>query len=166
MDIKLTTLSFKNYEEVLALKPRDNQKTYVEDWATILAFAYIGVVNGLEGELCIITCDDKPVGRVLIGKIEVEPQEPEVLQKYGQVWRVMGFFIDEKSQGKGIGSEALKLVLNKISSFPDGKKYPIALEVEEANENAKQLYQKLGFYDTGVRYGESCAYVKLPEVVL
>ena len=124
------------------------------------------MVNGLDGELCIITCDDKPVGRVLIGKIEVEPQEPDVLQKYGQVWRVMGFFIDEKFQGKGIGSEALKLVLNKISSFPDGKKYPIALEVEDANENAKQLYQKMGFYDTGVRYGESCVYVKLPEVFL
>lgn len=164
MEVGLTTLSFDNYEEVLALKPKDSQKEYVEDWKTILSFAYIGSVSGLDGELNIITCDDKPVGSALIGKIEVEPQEPEILQAYGQVYRIMGFFIDEKWQGQGIGSEALNLLLDKISRYPEGEKLPVALEVEEENTTAKRLYHKFGFFDTGIRYGKSCAFVKLPEV--
>lgn len=41
--VGLTTLAFENYEESLKLKPMDSQKEFVEDWATILAIAYIGV---------------------------------------------------------------------------------------------------------------------------
>lgn len=163
MQVELTTLSFDNYEEVLALKPKDCQKEYVEDWKTILSFAYIGAVLGLDGVLNIITCDGRPVGRALIGKIDVEPQEPEILQAYEKFYRIMGFFIDEKWQGQGIGSEALKLLLEKIRQYPEGEKLPVALEVEEENIIGKRLYQKFGFFDTGIRYGNSCAFVKLPE---
>lgn len=30
--IELTTMTFDNYEEVLQLKPKENQKEFVEDW--------------------------------------------------------------------------------------------------------------------------------------
>lgn len=39
--VGLTTLTFDNYEQILKLKPKDSQKEFVEDWATILAIAYM-----------------------------------------------------------------------------------------------------------------------------
>lgn len=104
--VGLTTLTFENYEESLKLKPMDSQKEFVEDWATILAIAYIGENLNLNGMLYIITYNDIPVGRGLIGKSEVGIQEPVEIQKYGFTYRIMGFFIDKKYQGLGIGKEA------------------------------------------------------------
>lgn len=161
--VGLTTLTFENYEESLKLKPMDSQKEFVEDWATILAIAYIGENLNLNGMLYIITYNDIPVGRGLIGKSEVGIQEPVEIQKYGFAYRIMGFFIDKKYQGLGIGKEALGLLLDKIKEYPDGNRLPITLEVKNNNTVAKKMYQAFGFRDTAIRYGEDCAYVKMPE---
>lgn len=160
--VGLTTLTFDNYEQILRLKPMDSQKEFVEDWATILALAYIGENLNLNGKLYIITYNDIPVGRGLIGKSEVGIQEPVEIQKYGFAYRIMGFFIDKKYQGLGIGKIALGLLLDKIKEYPDGNKLPITLEINNNNTVARKMYQAVGFCDTGIRYGEDCAYVKKP----
>lgn len=161
--VGLTTLTFDNYEKVLKLKPKDSQKEFVEDWTTILAIAYIGEISNLNGKLYIITYNDVPVGRGLVGKIEVGAQEPMEVRKYGFAYRIMGFFVDEKYQGLGIGKRALELFINEIKEEPDGNQLPITLEVKIDNTLAKKMYESFGFYDTGIRYGDDCAYVKMPE---
>lgn len=76
----------------------------------------------------------------------------------------MGFFIDYKYQNQGIGKKALKLALNKIEGFQDGKTIPTALEVKEENNSAIKLYEYFEFYDTGTRYGNDCAFVRIPNM--
>lgn len=63
----------------------------------------------------------------------------------------------------GIGKRALKLFLDKIKENSDGNKLPITLEVKNDNTLAKKMYESFGFYDTGIRYDDDCAYVKMPE---
>lgn len=70
---------------------------------------------------------------------------------------------NEKYQNLGIGKKALELLLEKIKEYPNGDKLPVALEVKEDNKVAMKLYQSFGFYDTGIRYEDDCAFVKLPD---
>ena len=163
MKIELTNLTFDNYEQVLKLKPSKEQEEYVESWEYILALAYIGTCQELDGNLWIIYADGEPVGRVFEGFIEVGTQEPKEVIKYKYANRIMGFFIDEKYQNQGIGKVALGMVINKICEDENRKNYPITLEVIGTNEVAKKLYEQLGFYDSGVRYDNDYAYVRLPQ---
>ncbi|MNJ37254.1 hypothetical protein D3C77_320650 [compost metagenome] len=39
----------------------------------------------------------------------------------------------------------------------------ITLEVKEKNGSSISLYTSVGFYDTGIRYDDDCAFVKLPS---
>ncbi len=161
--IELKSLNFENLYSVLQLKPNESQKEFVEEVTTTIALAYAGLMEKHEGELCVIYNDNEPVGVILIGKSIVGQQEPFILQKNNYVYRLMGFFIDYKHQNQGIGKKALKLVLNKIEGFQDGKTIPIVLEVKEENNSAIKLYESFGFYDTGTRYGNDCAFVRIPH---
>lgn len=64
------------------------------------------------------------------------------------IWHMM---IDEKHQGKGYGSEAVKLCIDYIKSKPFGKSNDIVLTCHINNSHAIHVYEKLGFKDTGER---------------
>lgn len=161
--VRLDKLSFENYGRVLRLEVNENQKDFVEEPATVIALAYAGMEAHMPGELCVIYKEEEVAGVVLIGRAEVEEQEPTELQKYKHVYRIMGFQIDQKYQGKGIGRKAFSLILDKIAHYPDGQLIPVALEVEEKNTAALHLYQSFDFYDSGIRYGDACAYIRMPK---
>lgn len=162
--IELKGLNFNNLYSVLQLKPNESQKEFVEEVTTTIALAYAGLMEKCEGELSIIYNNNEPVGVILIGKSTVSVHEPFILQKYNYVYRLMGFFIDYKHQNQGIGKKALKLALDKIDGFQDGKAIPIVLEVKEKNNNAIKLYESFGFYDTGTRYSDDCVFVRIPHM--
>lgn len=162
--IELKGLNFENLYSVLQLKPYETQKEFVEEVTTTIALAYAGIMEKCEGELCIIYNNNEPVGVILIGKSTVGQQEPVILKKYNYAYRLMGFFIDYRYQNQGIGKKALKLALDKIEGYQDGKVIPISLEVIEDNSTAIKLYESFGFYDTGTRYGNDCAFVRMPHI--
>jgi GNAT superfamily N-acetyltransferase len=61
-----------------------------------------------------------------------------------------GFLVDQKHQGKGIAKKALQILPELVKGiFP--KKDSIILAVNVMNMNAKTLYVKSGFQDTGIR---------------
>ena len=53
------------------------------------------------------------------------------------------FFINPQKQGQGLGSQALKKFVSLV--FEDANIDSISLNVYEANQRAKNLYQKEGF---------------------
>ncbi|MDO5107070.1 MAG: GNAT family N-acetyltransferase, partial [Coriobacteriaceae bacterium] len=63
------------------------------------------------------------------------------------VWHMM---IDESTQGRGYGSEALDRVIDYIKSKPFGDSGRIALTVNKDNLTARKLYEQKGFIATGV----------------
>ncbi len=63
---------------------------------------------------------------------------------------LQGFLVDQKHQGKGIGKKALQ----SLPEFAKGifpNKDSIILAVDVMNVNAKTLYAKSGFQDTGIQ---------------
>jgi hypothetical protein len=65
--------------------------------------------------------------------------------------RYLDKLIDETHQGKGYGSEAVKLCIDYIKSKPFGKSNDIILTCNTNNTHAIHIYEKLGFKDTGER---------------
>lgn len=64
------------------------------------------------------------------------------------IWHMM---IDEKYQGKGYGTKAVKLCLDYIKSKPFGNSNDVILTCNMDNSHAIHIYEKLGFKDTGER---------------
>ncbi|MBQ3904790.1 MAG: GNAT family N-acetyltransferase [Eubacterium sp.] len=64
------------------------------------------------------------------------------------LWR---FMIDERQQGKGFGTAALREI---IKYFKDNGANNIRLSTKESNIKALSLYKKAGFYETGEYNGE------------
>jgi diamine N-acetyltransferase len=64
------------------------------------------------------------------------------------IWHMM---IDEKYQGKGYGTEAVKLCIEYIKSKPFGQSNEIILTCNMDNSHGIHVYEKLGFKDTGER---------------
>ena len=67
------------------------------------------------------------------------------------IWR---FMIDKNHQKKGFGKEALRLVLEYISTFPCGKAKYCWLSYEPENKAAKALYSSFGFEERPEYYIE------------
>ncbi len=61
-------------------------------------------------------------------------------------------FINERYRGRGFGTEAARLILERMER--DGKFDKVVLCYIDGNEAAKNLYEKLGFYSTGERYDD------------
>ena len=60
----------------------------------------------------------------------------------------------ERALRKGLGSEALDLVLEYIKTKPFGDFSRVALTCNKSNTAARRLYEKNGFAATGVEDGD------------
>ena len=96
----------------------------------------------------VIYCEKNMVGFLMYNSVQEE------LDGYW-IYRIM---IDKRWQGKGIGKEATKLMISKMSSLPNAKKIVVGYHPE--NIGAHSLYASLGFVDNGDRFGIEMAVIK------
>lgn len=131
--IDLRNITKENYEECLALKVSENQMSFVAPNVKSLAQAWVFYRTAFP---FAIYADNVLVGFIMMGFYEEK--------NCYTLWR---FMIDEKHQNKGYGKIALSLAINyMIDSF--GIKELFTSVVPE-NSAAKNLYNSLGFNETG-----------------
>ena len=106
------------------------QEQYVANTTTILARAY--AYRNDRSQALLIYEDDTPVGMVLY-------HDEDSLDAY----IFSEILIDERFQGKGYGTTATKLVLDRMKE--DGRYHKVVLCYIEGNEAAKKLYESFGF---------------------
>ena len=107
-------------------------KSFQEQWmGTMIPFPLtIQVLQDLEGIFSIFEGQEF-VG--LIQKIRLEDKNLHIGR----------FFINPQKQGQGLGSQALRKFVSL--AFENGDIDTVSLNVYEANQRAKHLYQKEGF---------------------
>lgn len=106
------------------------QEQYVANTTTILARAY--AYRNDRSQALLIYEDDTPVGMVLY-------HDEDSLDAY----IFSEILIDERFQGKGYGTTATKLVLDRMKE--DGRYHKVVLCYIEGNDAAKKLYESFGF---------------------
>jgi diamine N-acetyltransferase len=63
------------------------------------------------------------------------------------VYEICRIMIDRKYQGKGLGTQAVQLVLDEMKAIEDCKE--IYVSTDPGNTRSKHIYEKLGFVNTG-----------------
>ena len=117
----------------MGLKVKKSQRAYVSDSAGILARAYAYREN--RSRAFMIYADEVPVGIGLYYDI------PE-----WESYDLSQFFIDERYQGRGYGTAAMKQILRELQE--DGRYQQVTLCYLEGNQAARCFYKRLGFAES------------------
>lgn len=129
-----------HFEEITPNNWRENlrvaeaQKHYVASPTVLLARAY--AFRNERSYACMIYDDDTPVGMALY-------YDCDEMNAYD----FSQLFIDERYQGRGLGKQAASMILDRM--MQDGKYDEVVLCYIEGNDVARDMYEKLGFFDTG-----------------
>ena len=144
--VQLELLDRYNRTQLINLDRKDIPLEYVADVENTISLADYGAKFGLGGRCFAIKYGGKYVGIILIGEAVKNEADPVEL-KGEKYFRVLGFLIDNKYQGIGIGSLALKKATDEI--YRDYGKIPLLLECHKDNERAIKFYEQNGFVNTG-----------------
>lgn len=135
MKLAIKEVNDKNNNEVLKLKVKKSQEGFIEtveeclnEAKQISLWRPVGIYN--YNEL---------IGFAMYGLWENEGAD-------GRVW-LDRFMIGDEFQGKGYGSESLKLILSRIHN--QYKRNEIYLSIYENNDLAIKMYEKIGFKFNG-----------------
>ena len=136
-ELKLRKIDESNFIECFNLSLGEGQDRFVSHPIRSLAQAYVYYNQ------CTpfgIYRNDTIVGYVMV----IYDYDEETYN----IWHMM---IDEKYQGKGYGSIAIKLCIDYIKSKPFGSSNDVILTCNIDNSIAIHIYEKIGFKDTGER---------------
>lgn len=150
--ISIQKVNSHNVWKLLSLEVDENQKSFVATNTESIVQAYTTLAAGGVALPFGIYEDDAPVGFLMIGYGDLPGEEnPAIANENYCIWRLM---IDRNYQGKGYGTEAIRLALDYIRTFPCGPAKKCFLSYEPENETAKRLYHRFFFRETGEMDGE------------
>lgn len=133
--IRLTEITEDNWLEAADLSVGQSQRGFVAPAICIIARGY--VYRDCNPKVFLIEDDGKAVGLALVREFTEEPLGYDLQQ----------FMIDERFQGRGFGSAALKLVLDELKK--EGHYDHVEVCVKKDDAAAIGLYEKHGFADSG-----------------
>ena len=133
--IQLVDITEENWTDFAALSVDDSQKQYLASNIGIIARGY--VYRSCRARVIGITCNGAAAGLALVRDLDEEPACYDLQQ----------FMVDRNFQGKGVGSQALKLILAELAQE---RKYDcVEVCVKMDDKPALHVYEKAGFTDTG-----------------
>lgn len=129
-----------NWETLIALKVRDDQKNFVASNLYSIAEAQFG--EDFEGHWDFfpygIYNEESPVGFLMYGFNFEHP----MYQAF-----IIRLMVDEKFQGRGYGRFGMEKMLEVFRA--DARVHAVGISYEPENETARKLYASLGFVETG-----------------
>ena len=133
--IRLAEITEENFLEAAQLTVSESQSGFLAPAVGIIARGY--VYRGCSAKVYAVENDGVIVGLALVRDFTEEPVGYDLQQ----------FMIDRRYQGRGYGSEALRLILNELRR--EGRFDRVEVCVKKADEAALRLYEKHGFADSG-----------------
>ena len=142
MTVALREITWDTLHEVLRLKVKPEQETFVATNAVSIAEAHFHTAAWIRA----IYAGDTPVGFVMVHDENLR-DEPEKRDFYS-LWR---FMIDAEHQGKGYGGQAIDLVAEHVKSNPNATELLTSYVPGEGSPEG--FYRRLGFEHTGKKVG-------------
>jgi diamine N-acetyltransferase len=147
MNITLQPVTATNWNSLITLKVREDQKGFVGSNLYSIAEAQFGFEFEENGQWDLhpfgIYDGDQPVGFLMCGYNFGHP----AWQAY--IFRLM---VDEKRQGSGFGRSGMREIIEVFRA--EDRIKAIGISYKPNNEVARQLYASLGFFETGDQLGE------------
>lgn len=140
MSLELRPVTLENWNALIKLKVREDQKNFVASNLYSIAEAQFGFEE--EGHWNLfpygLYMDDEPVGFAMTGL------------NYGHSHfqgLILRLMVDEKYQGQGYGRAAMESMLATFRA--DECVSVVCITYEPENDPARKLYASLGFEETG-----------------
>ncbi|MBR4907362.1 MAG: GNAT family N-acetyltransferase [Clostridia bacterium] len=133
--IRLFDINEDNWMDVRSLAVEGSQTGFLDSTVGILARGY--VYRACRARVIGIADDETVIGAALVRDLDEEPACYDLQQ----------FMIDRRYQGKGYGTEALRMILKELEAE---RKYDcVEVCVKKNDTAALRVYEKVGFADTG-----------------
>ena len=133
--IRLLEVTKDNWLDAAKLSVKEEQKRFVASPIGILARGY--VYRDCNARIFVIDSDGTVAGLLLVREFDEEPLGYDLQQ----------FMIDQRYQGRGYGSEALRLILEMLRT--EGRYDHVEVCVKKDDRAAIRLYEKHGFVNSG-----------------
>lgn len=156
-NISFELLTKQNIDAVRAIQREDISEEWVDNADTIMEITQYGLDHHCIGHTYAVKYGDAYIGLILLGEAipwETGPEEMNGVPFY----RLMGFVIDKRFRGRGIGGYVLEQVIQMI--YQEFGVRPIALGVHKDNHAAARFYMKHGFRKTAVMEGNDYYYLR------
>ena len=146
--LRLERVTGKNVWDILKLRVSDEQRSFVAGNDVSIIEAYTAITGNGYAFPFGLYAGETPVGFLMIGfdTDDFWDDAPPVAKGNYNLWRLM---IDQRFQGQGYGTEAVRLALEFIKTRPCGEAEFCWLSYEPDNKTAAQLYRSFGFAETG-----------------
>lgn len=159
-EITLEVVGEEKRETLRGILRDDIPEAFVDSSDAIMDINAYGVAHGCIGHTYAVKQGDAYIGMLLIGEAipwETDPPEMGLTPFY----RLMGFVIDRRYRGLGIGSRALEAAI--AAMYREYGVRPIALGVHRDNTRAAAFYLRHGFQKTAYREGNDTYYLRYPS---
>ena len=133
--IRLTDIHEGNFFAARALSVAPEQRGFLDTAEGILARGYL--YRRENARVWAVEEDGAVIGLALVKDMDEEPACYDLQQ----------FMLDARYQGRGFGSEALRLILARLQA--EGKYGSVEVCVHRNDLPALRLYERAGFADTG-----------------
>ncbi|HEK9103988.1 GNAT family N-acetyltransferase [Bacillus pfraonensis] len=141
--IYLKPIDKSNWEEAIRLSVKEEQQTFIA--SNLYSIAEVQFLDNFYAKG--IYLDNKMIGFTIFG---IDPDDNNYW-----IYRLM---IDEEFQGKGIGKQAIYLVIEEIRRNNNANISLIMIGYDPENLTAKFVYKKVGFIETELSsWGEQLA---------
>ena len=158
-DIQFEPLTEDNIAEVRAIHREDISEAFVDGVDTIMKITQYGIDHCCIGHTYAIKYKEVYIGVILLG--EAIPWETDPDEMRGKpFYRLMGFVIDNRYRGQGIGEYVLERVINIC--YQEFGVRPIALGCHKDNHKAEKFYLRHGFTKTDAMEGNDYYYLRYP----
>lgn len=158
--IILELLTEKNIDTVRAIHREDIPVSWVDNADTLWELTQYGLEHNCIGHTYAIKQDDDYIGVILLGEAIPWETDPEEM-KNEPFYRLMGFVIDNRYRGQGIGGKALEMVVDAI--YREYGVLPIALGVHKDNHGAARFYERHGFAGMDAMEGNDRYFIRFPK---
>ena len=159
MEFEFEELTHENYPLVRKIDREDVPENFVNTVDTIMVLTDYGVAHKLPGHTFAVKAGDAYIGLILLGEaVHWDTDPPQMSEE--PFYRLMGFVLDKKYRGLGIGGQVLERAIEAV--YRDFGPRPIALGCHQRNTNAAAFYRKHGFIKTDYLETEDYYYLRYP----
>jgi len=151
MKVTLKPITNENWKEAIDLTVKEEQKRFVA--SNLYSIAELQFLENFKASG--IYNEEKMIGFAMYG---IDPDDNNFW-----IYRLM---LDQAYQGKGIGAESVKVIVEEIKCINSANIPLIMIGYHPENDGARFAYKKAGFVETEVApWGEQLAAYNLGDLI-
>lgn len=158
--MELEELTRENFPKAAVIERGDVPEGFVLTASEITELMDYGEEHHCIGHMFLINLDGRCIGMILIGEALHWPTDPPEVGRE-PFYRLMGFVIDRRFRGKGIGGEAMEKAIARTCR--DFGVRPVVLGCHKDNARAAAFYERHGFKRTCYMEGDDIYYLRYPH---